>query len=77
VPGRNSRASAKGAVRSETPADAVPVGTVHAHRPTIRTEPQVSDPIPAPARRKATEAAAPEDEPPAAASSSFTQGGER
>ena len=42
----------------------------------MRTEPPVSEPIPAAASPNATEAAAPEDEPPETASGSFTQGGD-
>ena len=45
------------------------------HTDGIRTEPPVSDPIPAAASPKATDAAAPEDDPPGTASASFTQGG--
>ena len=41
----------------------------------MRTLPPVSEPIPAAASPKATDAAAPEDDPPGTASGSFTQGG--
>ena len=40
----------------------------------IRTDPPVSEPIPAAARPKATEAAAPDDDPPGTTSGSFTLG---
>ena len=42
----------------------------------VRTDPPVSDPIPAAASPKATEAAAPEDDPPDTAPASFTFGGD-
>ena len=45
------------------------------HAAGIRTDPPVSEPIPAEARLNATDAAAPDDEPPGTAASSFTHGG--
>ena len=45
------------------------------HAAGIRTEPPVSDPIPAAAILNATEAPAPDEDPPETASRSFTQGG--
>ncbi len=45
------------------------------HAAGIRTEPPVSEPIPAAASPKATEVAAPEEEPPGASAGSFTLGG--
>ena len=45
------------------------------HAAGIRTDPPVSDPIPAAASPKATDAAAPDDDPPGTALASFTQGG--
>ena len=45
------------------------------HAAGTRTEPAVSEPMPAAARPKATEAAAPEEEPPGASSGSLMLGG--
>lgn len=45
------------------------------HAAGIRTDPPVSEPIPAAASPNATEAAAPDEDPPGTASGSFTQGG--
>ncbi len=42
----------------------------------MRTDPPVSEPMPAAASPNATEAAAPEDDPPATASGSLTDGGD-
>lgn len=70
----NFAASGTAPLRLSTP-EVVLRPTRSFHADGIRTEPPVSDPIPADANPYATDVAAPEDDPPGAASGSWMFGG--